>query len=374
MGIQLTSRMTFSLFSPLVLSSSVLARQGGRVAFSHSFFGPGSLSAIHSLRSLNRRPLYYESMTRLLDNEKNYHLIARLPGVSASSVDVKLSDGLLNLRATEPDNTDNVVFHRTWRLPEDANPSTLRAWCTDGVLEVKATKYQPLPPLQISVESLRPGDIAADDSNAYEISRLVPGVAAEDVNLQLTDSILSIKAEAKRGGYYTSRYVQNFILPKHSDAPSTRAWCENGVLTIHVPKQPAAAPFEIAVNPTPSISDGTTSEFHTLAVRRVPGYSNKDVKITVENEQCVVELQREGATVARERFSLPEKLVDPRTLDAVCENGVLTVQYPKTPLEEQIIHVSGQKPADEFDEGAPITNGETEHDDHNNGERLTAAL
>jgi len=362
--------MSLSLLSPLFLSSSVLARQG-RVAFSHAFFGPGSLSSIHSLRSLNRRPLYYESMTRLLDNEKNYHLIARLPGVSASSVDVKLSDGLLNLRATESD-SDNVVLNRRWRMPEDANTSTLRAWCTNGVLEVKVNKYEPLPPLQISVESLRPGDIAADDNNAYEMSRLVPGVAAEDVSIELSDSILSIKAEAKHDGRYTSTYSQDFILPKHSDPPSTRAWCENGILTLHVPKQPAAAPFEVAVNPAPSISEGPTSDFHTLAVRRIPGYSNKDVKVTVKNEQCVVELQREGATVAREHLGLPEKLVNPHALDAVCENGVLTIQYPKTALkehEEFIVHVSEHKPADEFASDLPMTNDEAAED-----ERLSAAL
>merc|ERR1711959_438693 len=319
-----------ALVSPFFLSSSLLARQARFVpAYAHSFFGPGSLSALHSLRSANRHPLFYESAARLLDNEKNYHLIARLPGVSASSVDVKLSSGFLDLAAREADGND-VIFQRKWPFPADADPSTLRAWMTNGVLEVKANKLEPLPPIQISAES-----------------------------------ILNIHAEAKHQSY-ANRYSQSFLLPKRSDAPATRAWCENGILTIRVPKQAELAPIEIVVNAAASIATEPTSEFKTLAVRRVPGYSNKDVKVVVQNDQCVVELQRSGETVARERLPLPEKLVDPHALDATCENGVLTIQYPKSALkqhEEFVVPVSSERPLDEFEPVAEEARGEGEDDD-----------
>jgi len=354
-----------ALVSPFFLSSSLLARQARFVpAYAHSFFGPGSLSALHSLRSANRHPLFYESAARLLDNEKNYHLIARLPGVSASSVDVKLSSGFLDLAAREADGND-VIFQRKWPFPADADPSTLRAWMTNGVLEVKANKLEPLPPIQITAESIRPGDLATDD-DAYEVSRLVPGISAEDVKIQISEErILNIHAEAKHQSY-ANRYSQSFLLPKRSDAPATRAWCENGILTIRVPKQAELAPIEIVVNAAASIATEPTSEFKTLAVRRVPGYSNKDVKVVVQNDQCVVELQRSGETVARERLPLPEKLVDPHAVDATCENGVLTIQYPKSALkqhEEFVVPVSGERPLDEFEPVAEEARGEGEDDD-----------
>jgi len=284
-----------------------------------------------------------------MDNEKNYHLMARLPGVPASSVDVKLSEGFLNLQAREPD-TDNSVFHRKWQFPNDADPSTLRAWCTDGVLEVKVDKFEPLPPVQIMLEKTKPIDLTHDE-NAHVISRLVPGISADDIHVEISDgSILTIKIEAKPGSSYTHTFTQNYVLPKRSDGSMTRAWCENGILTLHIPKAPIPAPIEIAVNPKASMAE-PTSEFKTLAVRRIPGYSNQDVKLTVQNAQCLIELQRDGATVAKERFALPERLEDPHALDAVCENGVLTIQYPKSALaqyQEVDVHVSDKKPDHEF--------------------------
>merc|ERR1712107_763589 len=138
---------------------------------------------------------------------------------------------------------------------------------------------------------------------------------------------------AKPGSSYTHTFTQNYVLPKRSDGSMTRAWCENGILTLHIPKAPIPAPIEIAVNPKASMAE-PTSEFKTLAVRRIPGYSNQDVKLTVQNAQCLIELQRDGATVAKERFALPERLQDPKSALA---------QY-----QEVDVHVSDKKPDHEF--------------------------
>lgn len=69
----------------------------------------------------------------------------------------------------------------------------------------------------------------------------------EDIKLQLRDNLLLISGERKaetthdqEGATWTERsfgsFARSFKLPKHVDAEGISAKCDNGVLTVTVPK------------------------------------------------------------------------------------------------------------------------------------------
>ena len=102
----------------------------------------------------------------------------------------------------------------------------------------------------------------------------LPGLAKEDVKIEVVEGVLSISGERKsehedrKGGYYrieraSGSFMRSLRLPEGVDAGAITANFENGVLEIHVPKpaQPQPQRVEIAVgSERPAVEAAETPE------------------------------------------------------------------------------------------------------------------
>jgi len=93
-----------------------------------------------------------------------------------------------------------------------------------------------------------------DEGEAYVLSALVPGLKAEDLNIQILDDTLSIEGEYQpEDGEYLMRelpigaFRRALRLPAALDADKAEAKIEDGVLTLHIPKSESARPKTIKV-------------------------------------------------------------------------------------------------------------------------------
>lgn len=94
---------------------------------------------------------------------------------------------------------------------------------------------------------------AADSADAYHIELELPGVDENDIEVSLTDQVLSIKGEKKfeheeksREYFFSERaygaFHRSFRLPPDADAGGIAADFHKGVLTVTVPKRAAKEP------------------------------------------------------------------------------------------------------------------------------------
>ena len=93
-----------------------------------------------------------------------------------------------------------------------------------------------------------------EESDAYVLSALIPGLKAEDVDIQIIDDVVSIKGEYKNlDGDYLLRELPNgsfqrsLRLPAQLDAAQAEAAINEGVLTLRVPKAESARPKQIKI-------------------------------------------------------------------------------------------------------------------------------
>jgi len=93
-------------------------------------------------------------------------------------------------------------------------------------------------------------DVVQTD-NAIEISIELPGMSMEDVEVTVTDDLLTVKGEKKierqeeKKGYYLSERSYGAIwrtipLPPGADGSKAEATFKNGVLTVRLPQTPEA--------------------------------------------------------------------------------------------------------------------------------------
>jgi HSP20 family protein len=100
-------------------------------------------------------------------------------------------------------------------------------------------------------------DVAEDD-NQYIVKASVPGINPDDIEITLTDNVLTIKGETKnetesketnwhvRERRYGS-FTRSVTLPAPIEADKVEATNEHGVLTLHLPKAEAVKPKKIAI-------------------------------------------------------------------------------------------------------------------------------
>jgi HSP20 family protein len=104
-----------------------------------------------------------------------------------------------------------------------------------------------------------PVDIV-DQGSAYLIKAAVPGFTPEEVEVTFSDGVLSISAQHKQEwtsknstGNYLRRelafgsYARSVQLPGDVKSDEIKASFDNGILTIDIPKVPAAQPIKIQV-------------------------------------------------------------------------------------------------------------------------------
>ena len=100
-------------------------------------------------------------------------------------------------------------------------------------------------------------DVLAD-SDSFTIKALLPGINADDLDIQIVNEIVTIsgeiKADREEGGSYllaelpSGRFHRVITLPTPLNPAKVNANLENGVLTLEIPKAEEAKPRTIKVN------------------------------------------------------------------------------------------------------------------------------
>ncbi|OGD63251.1 hypothetical protein A2215_04655 [Candidatus Berkelbacteria bacterium RIFOXYA2_FULL_43_10] len=114
-----------------------------------------------------------------------------------------------------------------------------------------------ITPAKISTAGMPKIDIK-EKKDSVVIKAELPGVAEEDVEVEIADSVMTIsgekkteKEEEKEGYYYkeshTGAFSRSFTLPSEVKAEKANAEMDGGILTITVPKVEARTPKKIAV-------------------------------------------------------------------------------------------------------------------------------
>src|SRR5579872_2495737 len=97
-----------------------------------------------------------------------------------------------------------------------------------------------------------------DQGNAYHVRAAVPGFAPDEVEVTFSEGVLSISAQhrqefSSKNGTYLRRelqlgsYARSIQLPGDVSEKEIKASFDNGILTIEIPKVPAAKPIKIQV-------------------------------------------------------------------------------------------------------------------------------
>lgn len=96
-----------------------------------------------------------------------------------------------------------------------------------------------------------------DREEAYDITALVPGLEAEDVDIEVLENTVTIRGEFKTADETESKYLVSELpcgrfsrtinLPTAADASKVDASMKNGVLSLHIPKAEADRPKSIKV-------------------------------------------------------------------------------------------------------------------------------
>jgi len=105
-------------------------------------------------------------------------------------------------------------------------------------------------------EMLLAVDVQAAEE-AYDITALVPGMDADDLDIEVLNNTVTIRGEFKTDGEDQKKYLvcelpsgrfsRVISLPTATDASKVEATIKNGVLTLHVPKAEADRPKSIKV-------------------------------------------------------------------------------------------------------------------------------
>jgi HSP20 family protein len=105
-----------------------------------------------------------------------------------------------------------------------------------------------------------PLDVIEEDGQ-FVVKASMPGVSPDEVEITLTDNVLTIKGETKResesneSNYHVRErqygsFLRHLTLPMPVNSDEVEATFENGILTLRLPKTEAAKPKRIAVKKT----------------------------------------------------------------------------------------------------------------------------
>lgn len=98
-----------------------------------------------------------------------------------------------------------------------------------------------------------------DKGDAFEVKADLPGVRKEDIQVQIEGNVVTLGAEIRQEDrqvqdgklLHAERYAgavsRSFALPADVDASESKARCEDGVLTLTLPKARSARSTRLAV-------------------------------------------------------------------------------------------------------------------------------
>lgn len=110
-------------------------------------------------------------------------------------------------------------------------------------------------PVTTGVDWLPRADIKEDQEH-FTIEMDLPGVATDDIQVDMDDGVLTIQGERRpdvpagarrRGERVYGRFVRRFSLPDTADAENINARSRHGVLEVVIPKQKRVQPRRIKV-------------------------------------------------------------------------------------------------------------------------------
>jgi len=98
--------------------------------------------------------------------EKNYEIIAEVPGLDKSDIKIELHKDVLTIQSEketkkeEKDKEGHYIykersyqsFKRQFRLPENANPDKIKASMEKGLLKIEIEKKEPEPKKSIKID------------------------------------------------------------------------------------------------------------------------------------------------------------------------------------------------------------------------------
>ena len=98
----------------------------------------------------------------------------------------------------------------------------------------------------------------SETENGYEIRAELPGVSEEDVNVSVTENLLTVKGEKRqeeetKGKNYHrverryGSFQRSFTLPPEVETDDIKAEFSDGMLTLSIPKSEAVKPTEIPI-------------------------------------------------------------------------------------------------------------------------------
>ena len=98
----------------------------------------------------------------------------------------------------------------------------------------------------------------SETETGFEVRAELPGVSENDVNVSVSDNVLTVKGEKrqemeKEGKDYHrmerryGSFQRSFTLPRHVETSDIKAEFKDGVLTLEIPKAEAAKPTEIPI-------------------------------------------------------------------------------------------------------------------------------
>jgi len=94
-----------------------------------------------------------------------------------------------------------------------------------------------------------------EEEDTYALSAVVPGLTAEDLNIEVIENIITIKGEFKAEDSSfllqelpSGKFHRSLRMPTELDASRAQAEIKNGLLTVRVPKSEHALPRQIKVS------------------------------------------------------------------------------------------------------------------------------
>jgi HSP20 family protein len=111
------------------------------------------------------RPRAFAPAVDITENDAQYTITAELPGGTKDDVQVELHDGVLSIRGEKKNEREEKKeqrryvertygsFHRSFRLPANADAERLHASFKDGVLTIAVPKTEEAKPKTIAVKA-----------------------------------------------------------------------------------------------------------------------------------------------------------------------------------------------------------------------------
>ena len=98
----------------------------------------------------------------------------------------------------------------------------------------------------------------SETENGYEIRAELPGVSEDDVNVSVTDNVLTVKGEKRQEAETEGKnyhrverrygsFQRRFSLPSEVETDDIKAEFSDGVLRLSIPKPEAVKPTEIPI-------------------------------------------------------------------------------------------------------------------------------